>query len=137
MNRLCPISLLSPPSLATTPDTQVWGELHGCGDSLVLAESAKTDRRLFLVVTPDMQTMLRLEHELRFFFGDKLPVLQFPDWETLPYDVFSPLPEIISQRIKTLAQLPTIHRGILVATAATLMQKLAPRTHMLRLSPCC
>ena len=131
MNRLCPISLLSPPSLATTPDTQVWGELHGCGDSLVLAESAKTDRRLFLVVTPDMQTMLRLEHELRFFFGDKLPVLQFPDWETLPYDVFSPLPEIISQRIKTLAQLPTIHRGILVATAATLMQKLAPRTHIL------
>ena len=131
MNRPSPISTLSPPQIAAKPETQVWRELHGCGDSLVLAQSAKTDHRLYLVVTPDMQTMLRLEHELRFFLGEELPVLQFPDWETLPYDVFSPLPEIISQRIKTLAQLPTIHRGILVATAATLMQKLAPRTHIL------
>ena len=131
MNRPSPPPSLPPPTIASSPCTQVWRELHGCGDSLILAESAKSDHRLHLVVTPDMQTLLRLEHELRFFLGGELPVLQFPDWETLAYDVFSPLPEIISQRIKTLAQLPTIRRGVLVATAATLMQKLAPRTHIL------
>ena len=125
------ISPLSPPAAASAPEIQVWRELHGCGDSLALAESVRADARLYLVVTPDMQTMLRLEHELRFFLGGEWPVLQFPEWETLPYDVFSPLPEIISQRIKTLAVLPTIRRGVLVATAATLMQKLAPRTHIL------
>jgi transcription-repair coupling factor (superfamily II helicase) len=131
MNRPSPFSPLNPPTIASSNDCQAWRELHGCGDSLALAEAVKSDRRLYLVVTPDMQTMLRLEHEIRFFLADELPVLQFPDWETLPYDVFSPLPQIISQRIKTLAQLPTVRRGVLVATAATLMQKLAPRTHIL------
>ena len=131
MNRLIPRSPLSPPVIATPEDAQIWTSLYGCGDSLALAEAVKKDRRLYLAVTPDMHTMLRLEHELRFFIGDELPVLQFPDWETLPYDVFSPLPEIISQRIKTLARLPEIRCGVLVATAATLMQRLAPRTHIL------
>ncbi len=77
-----------------------------------------------------MQTTLRLERELRFFLDDNWPVMHFPDWETLPYDVFSPLPEIVSQRIRTLVQLPEVQRGVLVVTAATLMQKLAPRTHI-------
>ena len=131
MNKTSPSSPLRPPVIAPSVGVHVWRGLHGCGDSLAIAESVKSDTRLYLIVTPDMQTMLRLEHELCFFLGDELPVLQFPDWETLPYDVFSPLPEIISQRIKTLAQLPTIRRGVLVATAATLMQRLAPRTHIL------
>jgi transcription-repair coupling factor (superfamily II helicase) len=131
MNRPTLHSPLFPPAIASPTDAQTWAALHGCGDSLALAEAVKRDRRLYLAVTPDMHTMLRLEHELRFFLGGELPVLQFPDWETLPYDVFSPLPEIVSQRIKTLACLPDIRRGVLVATAATLMQRLAPRTHIL------
>ena len=131
MLRPSPSSPLYPPVVAATASPQAWLDLHGCGDALAIASAVKADRRLFLVVAPDMQALLRLEHELCFFLGDELPVLQFPDWETLPYDVFSPLPEIISQRIKSLAQLPSIRRGILVATAATLMQKLAPRTHIL------
>jgi len=116
---------------ATVNEAQAWLGLHGCGDSLALAEAVKANHRLFLVVTPDMQTLLRIEHELRFFLEGVLPVLQFPDWETLPYDVFSPLPEIISQRIRTLAELPLVRRGVLVVTAATLMQKLAPRSHII------
>jgi transcription-repair coupling factor (superfamily II helicase) len=36
-----------------------------------------------------------------------LPVLTFPDWETLPYDVFSPLPELVSERLLTLHRLPS------------------------------
>jgi transcription-repair coupling factor (superfamily II helicase) len=126
-----PSSPCSPPSAVAPGDILAWSFLHGCADSLALAQAVARDRRLYLIAAADMQATLRLEHELRFFLGDAFPVLQFPDWETLPYDVFSPLPEIVSQRIETLARLPEIRQGVLVATAATLMQKIAPRTHIL------
>ncbi|WP_235557283.1 transcription-repair coupling factor [Methyloglobulus morosus] len=108
-----------------------WSGLIGCGDSLALATAIQNENRLFVVVTPDNQTALRLEHELAFFLGDELPILHFPDWETLPYDVFSPLPEIISERLKTLALLPQVKRGALVVSVTTLMHRLAPREHVL------
>ncbi len=60
-----------------------------------------------------------------------MSVLPFPDWETLPYDVFSPLPEIVSQRLKTLAQLGQVGDGILITAVSTLLQRLAPRSHIL------
>ncbi|MDD5124398.1 transcription-repair coupling factor, partial [Methylovulum sp.] len=59
------------------------------------------------------------------------PILHFPDWETLPYDVFSPLPEITSERLKTLALLPETRRGALLVPVTTLMHRLAPREHVL------
>ncbi|MCF8014692.1 MAG: hypothetical protein K9L65_03155, partial [Chromatiaceae bacterium] len=55
-----------------------------------------------------------------------VPVLSFPDWETLPYDVFSPLPELVSERLLTLHRLPQLKRGVLVVPVATLMQRLPP-----------
>ncbi|MGR9044664.1 MAG: transcription-repair coupling factor [Gammaproteobacteria bacterium] len=109
----------------------IWSGLTGCGDSLALASSIKQENRLFVIVTPDTQTALRLEHELAFFLQEEYPILHFPDWETLPYDVFSPLPDIISERLKTLALLPQIKRGALVVSVATLMHRLAPREHVL------
>ena len=108
-----------------------WTGLSGCGDSLAIASAIKNENRLFVIVTPDNQTALRLEHELSFFLSDEYPILHFPDWETLPYDVFSPLPEIISERLKTLAVLPETKRGALVVSVATLMHRLAPREHVL------
>jgi transcription-repair coupling factor (superfamily II helicase) len=109
----------------------VWTGLTGCGDSLALASAIKNENRLFVIMTPDNQTALRLEHELAFFLQNEHPILHFPDWETLPYDVFSPLPEIISERLKTLALLPQVKRGALVVPVTTLMQRLAPREHVL------
>ncbi|WAK00669.1 transcription-repair coupling factor [Methylobacter sp. YRD-M1] len=109
----------------------VWSGLAGCGDALALASAIKNENHLFIVVTPDNQTALRLEHELAFFLGNEHPILHFPDWETLPYDVFSPLPEIISERLKTLALLPQVKRGALIVSVTTLMHRLAPREHVL------
>jgi transcription-repair coupling factor (superfamily II helicase) len=111
--------------------SMVWSGLAGCGDALALASAIKNENRLFVVVTPDNQTALRLEHELAFFLQDEHPILHFPDWETLPYDVFSPLPEIISERLKTLALLPQVKRGALIVSVTTLMHRLAPREHVL------
>lgn len=120
------------PQVPNKKDQQVtWAGLSGCGDALALAAAIKNENRLFIIVTPDNQTALRLEHELAFFLDSEYPILQFPDWETLPYDVFSPLPEIISERLKTLALLPQVKRGALVVSVATLMHRLAPREHVL------
>jgi hypothetical protein len=109
----------------------IWTGLTGCGDSLALASAIKNEDRLFVMITRDNQTALRLEHELAFFLRGEYPILNFPDWETLPYDVFSPLPEIISERLKTLALLPQVKRGALVVSVTTLMHRLAPREHVL------
>ncbi|MEQ1544152.1 transcription-repair coupling factor [Methyloglobulus sp.] len=123
--------IFSPKVSQTKNQTVTWTGLTGCGDSLALATAIQNENRLFVVVTPDNQTALRLEHELAFFLHDEYPILHFPDWETLPYDVFSPLPEIISERLKTLALLPQVKRGALVVSVTTLMHRLAPREHVL------
>ncbi|ANE57029.1 transcription-repair coupling factor [Methylomonas sp. DH-1] len=110
---------------------QIWRGLAGCGDALALANAIAGEKRLAVIVTPDTQTALRLEHELAFFLDNAFPILQFPDWETLPYDVFSPLPEIVSERLRTLALLPETKRGALIVPISTLMHRLAPREHIL------
>ncbi|MFA5924950.1 MAG: transcription-repair coupling factor [Methylococcaceae bacterium] len=125
-------TLIFSPNVPQSKDQAViWTGLTGCGDSLALASAIKNENRLFVIVTPDNQTALRLEHELAFFLQGEHPILHFPDWETLPYDVFSPLPEIISERLKTLALLPQVKRGALVVSVTTLMHRLAPREHVL------
>ncbi|MGZ5011428.1 MAG: transcription-repair coupling factor, partial [Methylobacter sp.] len=123
--------IFSPQIPQQNDQTLIWTGLTGCGDSLALASAIKNEDRLFVIVTSDNQTALRLEHELSFFLQNEHPILHFPDWETLPYDVFSPLPEIISERLKTLALLPQVKRGALVVSVTTLMHRLAPREHVL------
>ncbi|MDD5460453.1 MAG: transcription-repair coupling factor [Methylococcales bacterium] len=125
-------TLIFSPNIPRSKDQAVvWTGLTGCGDSLALASAIKNENRLFVIMAPDNQTALRLERELAFFLQNEHPILHFPDWETLPYDVFSPLPEIISERLKTLALLPQVKRGALVVPVTTLMHRLAPREHVL------
>ncbi|WP_159082178.1 transcription-repair coupling factor [Rhodanobacter thiooxydans] len=118
------------PPLPTTPkQRRYWTPPHGSARALLLAEAARTHDGLLVVVARDTQRAQALESELKIFAGG-LPVLHFPDWETLPYDAFSPNPEIVSQRIATLYQLPNVKRGVLVVPVATLMQRIAPRAHI-------
>ena len=53
-----------------------------------------------------------------------------PDWEVLPYDLFSPHPDIISERLAALAELPRLKSGVLLAAADTLGQRIAPRGYV-------
>ncbi|MDW2980972.1 MAG: transcription-repair coupling factor [Rhodanobacter sp.] len=118
------------PPLPTTPkQRRYWAPPHGSARALLLAEAARTHDGLLVVVARDTQRAQALEAELKLFVGG-LPVLQFPDWETLPYDAFSPHPEVVSQRIATLYRLPGVQRGVLVVPVATLMQRIAPRSHI-------
>ena len=103
-----------------------WTGLHGSGAALALAEAARQDDRPWLVIEPDSRSLERRRAELGFFLREGLPVLTLPDWEVLPWDLFSPLPDIVSERLRTLAELPGLRRGLILVTLDTLLQRLAP-----------
>ncbi|PTR32966.1 transcription-repair coupling factor [Luteibacter sp. OK325] len=124
-----PVALPRPPLPANAKTRRYWAVPHGSSWALEVAEAARAHEGLLVVVARDTRSADNLEGELAVFAGE-LPVLHFPDWETLPYDVFSPHPEVVSQRIATLYRLPSIKRGVLVVPVATLMQRIAPRTHI-------
>ncbi len=95
----------------------------------VIARAAEAHPGILLAITRDNHTAHQLESDLRTLIGADaalLPVLPFPDWETLPYDRFSPHPDIVSQRLATLHRLPALKRGIVVVPVQTLLQRLPP-----------
>ncbi|HVK52918.1 MAG TPA: transcription-repair coupling factor [Pseudoxanthomonas sp.] len=85
-----------------------------------------------LVIARDNHHAHQIEGDLHTLLGASatLPVLPFPDWETLPYDQFSPHPDIVSQRLSALHRLPTLGRGIVVVPVQTLLQRLPPLRHI-------
>jgi len=126
-----PVSPLSPPLPARAGERLLWGRLYGSSRALAIAKATERASGPVLAVVEDVQATARLQAELRFFLaGSELPVLSFPDWETLPYDQFSPLPELVSERLLTLHRLPGLQRGILVVPTGTLLQRLAPREYV-------
>ncbi len=124
-------SSLDPP-LPTSPGERLqWGRLYGSSRALAIAQAARQAHCLVLAVVEDMLGAARLQAELGFFLDDPaIPVIGFPDWETLPYDVFPPLPELVSERLLTLHRLPSLDRGVLVVPAGTLLQRLPPRDYV-------
>jgi len=122
--------LLTPPLPPSPKQRRHWQLPHGSALALALAEAGQAHDGLVVAVTHDTHAAHALEAELAVFARGDLEVLQFPDWETLPYDLFSPHPDIVSQRIATLYRLPGLKRGVLVAPVATLMQRLAPRSYV-------
>ena len=103
-----------------------WGRLIGASLALAAAELAQTARRPILVLAEDPRHADQLEAEIRFFAGESLPVEHFVEWETLPWDSFSPHQDIISQRLRVLANLPGMTHGVIIAAATVLQQRLPP-----------
>jgi len=115
-------------SLPTKPDdVRYLGNLRGASLSISLAEVAHQYQGLVVVVVPDFVTAFQLERELPYF---GLPIIHFPDWETLPYDSFSPHQDIISQRLAALHKLSTFKHGVLIIPIATLMHRLCPKEYI-------
>ena len=120
--------LLHPPLPRDAKRRSYWNAAHGSATALAIAAAAREHAGIVVAVTRDTHAAHALESDLRVFAGNTLDVLHFPDWETLPYDLFPPHPEIVSQRIASLYRLPATRRGVLVVPMATLMQRLAPRS---------
>ncbi|MDD1782861.1 transcription-repair coupling factor [Enterovibrio sp. ZSDZ35] len=122
--------LFNLPAPEKAGDTRVVANLLGASLSLTIASLANQQQRFILLVVPDNQTALKLKPEIQQFTQRECHV--FPDWETLPYDNFSPHQDIISDRIARLYQLPQQKSGILIVPASTLMQRVMPRSFLLQ-----
>ena len=83
-----------------------------------------------LVIAADARQASRMEDELRFFCAPGTYIEHFPAWETLPYDLFSPHPDIVSQRLRMLSTLPRLAKGIVVVDLETALQRLPPQTYI-------
>ncbi|WP_372393395.1 transcription-repair coupling factor [Xanthomonas sp. NCPPB 3582] len=97
-----------------------------------IARAAEAHAGPLLVIARDNQSAHQIEADLHALLGEStsLPVVPFPDWETLPYDQFSPHPEIISQRLAALHRLPGLSRGVVIVPVQTLLQQLAPLSYI-------
>lgn len=120
------------PKLPESRGDQIhWGRLYGNSVGLPIFTAAQQYDGLVVVITPDSQHANRLETELNFYAAEsQIQIFQFPDWEILPYDLFSPHQDIISQRLETLYYLPGLKKGILIVPVATIMQRLAPNAYL-------
>ncbi len=115
-----------------------WRGLSGSSRALAISQLAKAQKSPLVVVLDDAQDLWVLEKEIRFFLESQnldsqeseIPLLVFPDWETLPYDNFSPHQDIISQRLLSLYQLPRLRQGIVLITINSLLLKVAPKEYI-------
>lgn len=127
---------LSPlcPALPTSSQQKLrWSHLYGSARGLAIYEASRQQSAPVVAIVPDTPSAMRLTEELRFYAGPSGAhrIYQFPDWETLPYDVFSPHHDIVSERLATLYHLPDIDDGVIVVPVTTIMARLAPRSFLL------
>ncbi|CCP02903.1 Transcription-repair-coupling factor [Erwinia amylovora Ea644] len=109
-------------------DQRQLGQLIGAACAVECAEIAERHHGPVMLIAQDMQNALRLQDEIQQFTDQ--PVMALADWETLPFDSFSPHQEIISSRLSTLYQLPTLASGILILPVNTLMQRVCPHNFL-------
>lgn len=111
-----------------TQHKQIWGQLHGSSLALALAEYCQHTPGVKLIIARDNLSASQLQDELQFFLNPNNPqeLLFFPDWETLPYDQFSPHQDIISERLYTLSRIKQTTNALVITSASTLMHKLCP-----------
>ncbi|HIF51791.1 MAG TPA: transcription-repair coupling factor [Thiotrichaceae bacterium] len=110
-----------------------WSRLYGSAKSLAIANMAMQTSKPVLVITADAISAVNLINELKIYITDleTTPVIAFPDWETLPYDPFSPYQDIISERLQTLFVLSKLEQGVLVVPITTVMHRLLPSDYLL------
>ncbi|VAX12774.1 Transcription-repair coupling factor [hydrothermal vent metagenome] len=125
------LSPLTPPAPLTAGHVSRWGQLYGSSFALLIAQMAQQHAGPLVIITADAASAQRLEYAIRFFLGkNPVPMLSFPDRETLPWDHFSPHQDITSERLASLYQLPDLDKGILIVPTPTLMHRLPPRHYL-------
>lgn len=108
----------------------IWKNLHGASIGLALSSVISENKRPLLIIAPDSLYVSHLLEELEFFSQSSQGLLYFPDWETLPYDHFSPHQDIISERLAALHDIPLMQNGAIITTVSTLMHRLPPKNFL-------
>jgi transcription-repair coupling factor (superfamily II helicase) len=106
----------------------------GSADALLIAQAAAADRadtapRLLAVLTASAGDAHRLLQEIPWF-APQLRVRLLPDWETLPYDSFSPHHDLVSERLATLYAVMRGDCDVLLVPAGTAVYRLAPPAYL-------
>ncbi|SOD40832.1 transcription-repair coupling factor [Nitrosovibrio sp. Nv4] len=105
-----------------------YGRFDGSGDALALAQLAQETRPV-TIVTASALSAQRLLEEIPFF-APGLKTRLLPDWETLPYDTFSPHQDLVSERLATLYQLMSGDCDVLIAPVTTALYRMPPREYL-------
>ena len=123
----------NPPLPSDAYQTQYWSDAHGSARSLAIAQAASEAPGPLVVICENNESVEELRRELRYFTSvyPALKLFTLPDWETLPYDNFSPHQDIVSDRLSALFHLPALERGVLVVSITSLMHKLPPKNYVL------
>jgi len=123
-------NIFKPPAPSQNDNRINWCGLSASGISLTVSNLAVDINKPIVVITPDIHSANQLAHEIKFFTNGQLPILRFQDWETLPYDHFSPHADLVSNRLLTLSKLLHLTKGIVIAALPTLMHRLLPREYL-------
>ncbi len=123
-----------PPAPPGAGQRSQWQNLHAGAAGLAIARAAAGHPGLTVVIARDTTSAQRWVRELEFYGAD-LPCLQFPDWETLAYDAFSPHQDIVSERLTTLKTLRSFAdrapaHTLLVVPVQTLLQRVVPASYV-------
>ncbi len=103
-------------------------QLHGSSDALALAQYAARHSPLVVIAANALEAQ-RLLEEIPFF-DPSLRVHLLPDWETLPYDHFSPHQDLISERLATLHHIRSNTCDVLIVPLVTALYPLPPVEHL-------
>ncbi len=106
--------------------------LPGSSDALALAQLARecaAGKRVLAAIAADAQGAQRIAEELPWF-APGVRVALLPDWETLPYDPFSPHHDLVSERLATLYRVSRGECDVLVVAATTALHRLAPPSYL-------
>lgn len=122
---------LHPPIPHESGKQDEWENLTGSSVGLAISSTITNSQQPVVIITADTLTATRLGYELNFFQQNaKQPIIHFPDWETLPYDHFSPHQDIIAGRLAALYQIPLLQHGAILISVSTLMQRVSPRSYL-------
>lgn len=117
-----------------TANISHWKGLTSSSAALAIAQTAQAVNYPLLVICADTAEANRLYSEIAFYIDKSLPLYHFTDWETLPYDHFSPHEDIVSARLETLYHLNSLTKGIVITTVTTAMHKLPPKQFLTQYS---
>jgi len=103
--------------------------LHAGADSLALAELASRLKKPLVILSASAFDAQRLQEEMHWF-APALSIHLLPDWETLPYDHFSPHPDLVSERLATLYQITQNACDVVIIPAGTALVRLPPQSFL-------
>jgi transcription-repair coupling factor (superfamily II helicase) len=111
------------------PARRRYTRLAGSSDALALARLAQADAAPLAVVSADALGAQRLAEEIAWF-APGLRIALLPDWETLPYDQFSPHHDLVSERLATLYRIQRGEFDVALVAAPTALVRLCPPAYL-------